>query len=79
MLSCKDVTHLLSQSQDRRLSWAERFGVRLHLAYCRGCRRFARHLEFLRTAAGRLRRESAAWRLSSDARDRIKRRLGKDR
>lgn len=78
MLSCKEVTHLVSQSYDRRLSRVERWSVRVHLWYCLGCRRFARHVEFLRMALQRLVREQGL-RLSPSARARIRRELGANR
>lgn len=78
MLSCKEVTHLVSQSYDRRLSWAERTRVRVHLWYCLGCRRFARHVEFMRQAIQRLVREQNLM-LSPSARERIRRELGANR
>lgn len=78
MLSCKDVTHLVSQSQDRRLSGLERWSVRVHLLYCLGCRRFARHVEFLRQAMRRLVRERGLT-LSASARERIRLKLGANR
>lgn len=53
MLSCKEVTHLLSQAQDRRLSLAERLSLRLHLAICRGCSNFSGQMDFLRRACRR--------------------------
>lgn len=51
MLTCKEASALVSQSYDRRLSWGERLGLRLHLAICVACARFARQLRFLRTVA----------------------------
>lgn len=77
MLSCEEVTRLVSQSLDRRLSWTERWGVRLHQLYCLGCRRFARQLVFLREAARRLQRDDDL-RLSENARERIRKALGDD-
>jgi hypothetical protein len=50
MLSCKEAGILMSQALDRRLSFRERFSLRLHLAICEGCRRFERQMAFLRTA-----------------------------
>jgi hypothetical protein len=54
MLSCKEVTRLLSQDLDRRLGFAERVRLRLHLAICDGCTNFRKQLGFLRTAAAQL-------------------------
>ena len=37
---CDGISELVSESLDRELTCTERFGVRLHLAYCRASRRF---------------------------------------
>lgn len=50
MLSCREETVLMSQSLDRSLSVRERFGLRLHLLFCKGCRATLRHFNFLQTA-----------------------------
>jgi len=54
MLSCKDVTHLVSQSMDRKLGWFERVGLYLHLKICDGCRNFSAQMAFIRRAARQL-------------------------
>jgi hypothetical protein len=54
MLSCKDVSHLVSQGLDRRLGWWERARVRLHLAICDGCTNFKRQMDLLRRAVREL-------------------------
>lgn len=53
--SCKDVSALLSQGQDRPLSWGEHLRLRMHLLLCEGCRNFSSQLDFLRTAVRRYR------------------------
>lgn len=53
MLSCKEVTQLLSQAQDRKLSMSERLRVTMHLAMCRGCTNFRKQMDFLRLACRR--------------------------
>lgn len=53
MLSCKDTSEMVSRSMDERLSWRQRLALRLHLAMCSGCRRFAGQTSFLRKAARR--------------------------
>ena len=76
---CRDMTRLISAAQDRELSRAERFAVRTHLLYCTACRRFSRHVRWLREAISRLAGgevpDQTAPRLSPDARERIKRSL----
>lgn len=51
MLTCKEASELISQSYERRLSWSERLGLRLHVAICAACAQFARQMRFLRAAA----------------------------
>ncbi len=50
MLTCKEVTHLISESLDRELPLSKRIGVRVHLSLCKFCRRYRRQLFFLRKA-----------------------------
>ncbi len=52
--SCKEVSHLVSQGLDRRLGFADRVRLRVHLAICEGCTNFKRQMEFLRKAMLRL-------------------------
>jgi len=49
-LSCRDATRLISQGMDRRLSFAEKLALRLHVAICDACTRFTRQAKFLRRA-----------------------------
>lgn len=53
MLKCKEATHLISEAQDRQLSFAERAGLTMHLAICNGCRNFRRQMDFLREVCRR--------------------------
>lgn len=50
MLSCKELTRLVSQGEDRKLKFGERVALRLHLAICDGCRNVNAQLRFLRLA-----------------------------
>lgn len=54
MLTCKDVTYLVSQSLDRSLSLPERLRLRSHLIMCNGCRNFRSQMSLLRQACQRL-------------------------
>ena len=54
MLSCKETSRLLSEGADRNLGFGERVALRVHLAYCIGCRRTRRQMAFLRRAVQRL-------------------------
>ena len=58
LLSCKEVSQLVSQSLDRRLGLVERVQLRLHLAICDGCSNFKKQMVFLRKALPRLAQQS---------------------
>jgi predicted anti-sigma-YlaC factor YlaD len=51
--SCEKVGQMVSESLDRRLSLSERIRVKLHLAMCALCRRYANQLAFLHEALHR--------------------------
>lgn len=51
-LSCKEASRLISQGMDRRLSFTERFALRLHVRVCDACSNFTRQLAFVRRALG---------------------------
>ncbi len=53
MNTCREVSELLSQAQDRRLGRGEKFRLNIHLLICKGCRNFGDQLEFIRAAAKR--------------------------
>ena len=54
MLTCKEVSRLVSQGLDRRLGFGERISLRVHLAICEGCTKFNKQVTFLRAAVARL-------------------------
>ena len=54
LLSCKEVSQLVSQGLDRRLGLVERVRLRIHLAICDGCTNFKKQMLFLRKALSRL-------------------------
>ena len=54
MLSCKNVTQLLSESMDHSLPLGKRIGVRLHLLMCKFCARYERQLLLIRETVRRL-------------------------
>jgi len=55
ILSCKDVSHLVSEMQERRLGRFEGWALRLHLMVCEACSRFEAQMRFLRDAMRRYR------------------------
>ena len=81
MLSCKEVSLLVSESLDCKLPFRQRFQVRLHLLMCRFCSRFRKQSLFLRDAAHHYlttheeTETATSTGLSPEARDRIKKAL----
>jgi hypothetical protein len=50
VISCREASRLLSQAQDRPLTWLERVKLRAHLLLCDMCNRFAAQLVVMREA-----------------------------
>jgi hypothetical protein len=55
VLSCKEVSRLLSEARERRLGLWERVELRLHLMMCAGCNNFRKQMDFISTAMRRFR------------------------
>lgn len=81
MLSCRDVTRLISLSMDRSLPLGNQIGVRIHLLLCRFCARYERQLHLIRDTVRRLVTEEKTAKgpfsggLSENARERIRQSL----
>ena len=50
---CKDVTHLVSQSLDRRLPWSTQLSLHVHFWICQACARYRNQLQTVREALRR--------------------------
>jgi len=66
MLTCRDVTRAIASGALDEMGWAGRLGVRLHLSWCRHCRRYRARIDALGRTARRVFR-------AGDARDRLDR------
>jgi hypothetical protein len=80
MLSCKDVSRLVSESRDRDPGFFERIGITVHLWICLNCRRFMEHMKLLEKAFLQLETDDCHCsahgpKLSDDARERIRQKL----
>ena len=53
MLNCHNATRLMSESQERPLSFMEQMSLRMHLSMCSGCRNFKDQMGALRLMARR--------------------------
>ncbi len=58
VISCREATRILLQSEDRGVPLTERLAMRLHQRTCSNCRRFARQVELMRKASQRWRQYS---------------------
>lgn len=74
MLSCREVSRLVSQSLDHKLSFRQRQQLRLHLLFCKLCSGFRRDLLAIRKAARREAGDPDVT-LSPEARQRIEKLL----
>lgn len=54
-ISCQESARLITARLDRRLPLGTRIVLRLHLAACDACPRFARQVELMNQAMGRWR------------------------
>ncbi|MCG8323911.1 MAG: zf-HC2 domain-containing protein [Thiotrichales bacterium] len=45
---CSEITRLVSESEERKLSFVERMAVRLHLFICGPCEHYKNHLSLLK-------------------------------
>ena len=71
MSRCKDITKLISDSMERRLSLWQRIDLRLHLILCGFCRRFQANVLALRNLAA-MEGASEKTKLSIEAKARIR-------
>lgn len=53
MLNCKDTTRLVSQQQEKTLSFSKRMALRVHLLMCSGCRNYNKQIDFIHKACRR--------------------------
>jgi Putative zinc-finger len=50
--SCRQVSRLISEQEDRPLAMRERVVLRLHLRICEACVRYESQVKFMRKAIG---------------------------
>lgn len=75
-MRCIEHTALMSRAAESPLTRGERAGLRLHTAYCTGCRRFEKQLKLIRQLAASLGHESDAGEaMPADAQARVARAL----
>jgi len=50
MLNCQEVTRLVSEANERKLSVRERMEIRFHVMMCGPCTNFANQINFMHEA-----------------------------
>lgn len=50
MRSCKEVSRLISKSQEQKLKLMERAELKVHLMMCKHCRNFSKNVSTMRNA-----------------------------
>ncbi|MHB1286600.1 MAG: zf-HC2 domain-containing protein [Leptospirales bacterium] len=78
LMSCKDVSLLISLGEDQCLTVRERMMVRIHLFFCEACSRFRTQIRFVDKSMAEYLREQPGTKnevqvLSEEARNRIRR------
>jgi hypothetical protein len=80
-LDCREASRAQSEALDHPLPSAKRVGLSLHLVLCKWCRRYGKHIHFLRATAHEHQEELAdasPHKLPTAARQRMKQRLRKN-
>ena len=54
MLTCRQMTELVTDYLERRMSWRNRIRFQMHLGMCHHCREYVRQMKEAIRAAGRL-------------------------
>jgi predicted anti-sigma-YlaC factor YlaD len=76
--TCKETTVLVSRAMDQRLPFSARVAMRLHLAICENCARFAQQLQDMRRQfRAQMAADDEAAGLPPEARQRIEEALQK--
>lgn len=54
MLTCRQMTELVTDYLERRMTWRDRVRFQMHLGMCRHCREYVRQMRETIQAAGRV-------------------------
>ena len=82
MYTCKEATELMSQSLDRKLTFGQKIGLKIHLSMCKLCSRHKKQMSFLQQLFSRNAEESAdlhqSLNLSDEKKEEIKENIRKE-
>lgn len=54
MLTCREITELVTEYLEGRMSWTQRLQFQLHVGLCSACRRYLRQMRATMKTLGRL-------------------------
>jgi len=75
-MPCREHVVLFSRQLDAPLSHGETFGLRVHIVYCGGCRRFRKHLRHMQSLGQTLAQQAETEPgLPADVRERLNARV----
>jgi hypothetical protein len=82
MLSCKEVSRIVSESMDRSVTMSESLEMKMHLFMCKFCSRFKRQLfsirKTMRAHAALMEEVEDSVTLCAEAKERMKRLIEKN-
>jgi predicted anti-sigma-YlaC factor YlaD len=75
MLSCRDVTEIVTEYLEGRLSLADRMRLQMHLGMCRHCRAYLRQMRQTIALVGSLSKDEVEAKMPEDVREELLRRF----
>jgi len=71
LFNCKEVSHLVSESMDHKISISKKMGVRFHLMMCKHCARFENQLTMIRSLLKSQTTDSTSLKMDEKAKKKI--------
>ncbi len=71
LFNCKEVSHLVSESMDHKISVSKRMGVRFHLMMCKHCARFENQLTMIRSLLKNRSTDSTSLKMDEEVKKKI--------
>ena len=72
ILSCTKATFLMSKKEEGKISVAENFQLRMHLAVCKFCNRFQKQTQFFTSRSKELHHHTPAKQLTPEKKEAIR-------
>ncbi len=72
MMTCREVTDLVTEYLERRLGWQDRLRFQLHIGMCRHCRAYLRQMKATVRLSGKVPSEAPPPEVEAELVDRFK-------